>query len=266
MTGAVPLERRASLVTAAAASLLLVDLFLGWQRVAMQMGGFLYVGATASGWSGWGALAGVCAIAVLVVIIARGPAPAVAALALGAVLFTAVAVLAGHAHVDVGAPMMRAQVHTTLWPAWAGLALAGVMARCGRPVPRTTPRARTGKPRFPRARVMLQVRIHGRGGQGVVTSAELLSSAAFLEGRHAQAFPSFGSERTGTPVVAFSRIYDRPIRTREPIAEPDLPIVQDPTLLHQVDAYAIDLDYCKGCGLCAAECPAGAITMQPEAI
>ena len=128
MTDAVPLERRASLVTGAAASLLLVDLFLGWQRVAMQMGGFLYVGATASGWSGWGALAGVCAIAVLVVIIARGPTPAVAALALGALLFTAVAVLAGQAHVDVGAPMMRAQVHTTLWPAWAGLALAGVMA------------------------------------------------------------------------------------------------------------------------------------------
>ena len=84
---------------------------------------------------------------------------------------------------------------------------------------------------------MLQVRIHGRGGQGVVTSAELLSSAAFLEGRHAQAFPSFGSERTGAPVVAFCRIDDRPIRTREPIAEPDALIVQDPTLLHQVDVF-----------------------------
>ncbi len=59
---------------------------------------------------------------------------------------------------------------------------------------------------------MFQVRIHGRGGQGVVTAAELLSVAAFIEGRHAQAFPSFGSERTGAPVVAFCRIDDREIR------------------------------------------------------
>jgi pyruvate ferredoxin oxidoreductase gamma subunit len=84
---------------------------------------------------------------------------------------------------------------------------------------------------------MLQIRIHGRGGQGVVTAAELLSVAAFLEGRHAQAFPSFGSERTGAPVVAFCRIDDRPIRSHEPIAQPDALIVQDPTLLHQVDVF-----------------------------
>ena len=81
------------------------------------------------------------------------------------------------------------------------------------------------------------MRIHGRGGQGVVTAAELLSVAAFVEGRHAQAFPSFGSERTGAPVVAFCRIADRAIRTREPVAEPDALIVQDPTLLHQVDVF-----------------------------
>lgn len=84
---------------------------------------------------------------------------------------------------------------------------------------------------------MFQVRIHGRGGQGVVTAAELLSLAAFKEGRHAQAFPSFGSERTGAPVVSFCRIADEPIRTREPVAEPDALIVQDPTLLHQVDVF-----------------------------
>src|SRR6476469_4943012 len=84
---------------------------------------------------------------------------------------------------------------------------------------------------------VFEVRIHGRGGQGVVTAAELLSIAAFDEGRHAQAFPSFGSERTGAPVVAFCRIADREIRTREPIAEPDALIVQDPTLLHQVDVF-----------------------------
>jgi pyruvate ferredoxin oxidoreductase gamma subunit len=85
---------------------------------------------------------------------------------------------------------------------------------------------------------VFEVRIHGRGGQGVVTAAELLSVAAFDEGRHAQAFPSFGSERTGAPVVSFCRFSDAPIRTREPVAEPDALIVQDPTLLHQVDLFA----------------------------
>jgi pyruvate ferredoxin oxidoreductase gamma subunit len=85
---------------------------------------------------------------------------------------------------------------------------------------------------------VFEVRIHGRGGQGVVTAAELLSVAAFDEGRHAQAFPSFGSERTGAPVVSFCRFSDKPIRTREPVAEPDALIVQDPTLLHQVDLFA----------------------------
>ncbi|HEU0225060.1 MAG TPA: 2-oxoacid:acceptor oxidoreductase family protein [Steroidobacteraceae bacterium] len=85
---------------------------------------------------------------------------------------------------------------------------------------------------------MFQVRIHGRGGQGVVTAAELLAVAAFREGRHAQAFPSFGSERTGAPVVAFCRMDDRPIRLREPIMAPDALIIQDPTLLHQVDVFA----------------------------
>jgi pyruvate ferredoxin oxidoreductase gamma subunit len=84
---------------------------------------------------------------------------------------------------------------------------------------------------------MFQVRIHGRGGQGVVTAAELLSVATFLEGREAMAFPTFGSERTGAPVVAFCRIDDRPIRVREPIVEADAVIVQDPTLLHQVDVF-----------------------------
>ena len=84
---------------------------------------------------------------------------------------------------------------------------------------------------------MLQIRIHGRGGQGVVSAAEMLSLAAFEQGRHAQAFPSFGSERTGAPVVAFCRIDDQDIRLREPILAPDVLIVQDPTLLHQVDVF-----------------------------
>lgn len=84
---------------------------------------------------------------------------------------------------------------------------------------------------------MFAVRIHGRGGQGAVTAAELLSVAAFEEGRHAQAFPTFGSERTGAPVTSFCRIDDRPIRLREPITTPDALLVQDPTLLHQVDLF-----------------------------
>jgi pyruvate ferredoxin oxidoreductase gamma subunit len=88
-----------------------------------------------------------------------------------------------------------------------------------------------------RALRMLQIRIHGRGGQGVVSAAEMLSLAAFEQGRHAQAFPSFGSERTGAPVVAFCRIDDQDIRLREPILAPGVLIVQDPTLLHQVDVF-----------------------------
>jgi pyruvate ferredoxin oxidoreductase gamma subunit len=84
---------------------------------------------------------------------------------------------------------------------------------------------------------MFQIRIHGRGGQGVVTAAELLSLAAFLEGEYAQAFPSFGSERMGAPVMAFCRIDQKPIRLREPVMQPDALIVQDPTLLQQVDLF-----------------------------
>ncbi len=85
---------------------------------------------------------------------------------------------------------------------------------------------------------MFELRIHGRGGQGVVTAAEMFSIAAFAEGRNAQAFPSFGSERMGAPVVAFCRIDGNEIRLREPVMEPDALIIQDPTLLHQVDLFA----------------------------
>jgi pyruvate ferredoxin oxidoreductase gamma subunit len=85
---------------------------------------------------------------------------------------------------------------------------------------------------------VFQVRIHGRGGQGVVTAAELLSVAAFHEGLYAQSFPSFGSERTGAPVVAFCRISEHPIRSREPITEPDALIIQDSTLLQSVEVFS----------------------------
>lgn len=72
----------------------------------------------------------------------------------------------------------------------------------------------------------------------MVTAAELLSVAAFRGGHHAQAFPSFGSERTGAPVVSYCRIADLPIRSREPVVVPDALIVQDATLLHQADLFA----------------------------
>jgi len=85
---------------------------------------------------------------------------------------------------------------------------------------------------------VFQTRIHGRGGQGVVTAAELLSVAAFDAGKHAQAFPSFGSERTGAPVVAYCRIDENPIRNREPILAPNALIIQDATLLHQADVFS----------------------------
>jgi len=85
---------------------------------------------------------------------------------------------------------------------------------------------------------MFQVRIHGRGGQGVVTAAELLAVAVFDGGKHAQAFPSFGSERTGAPVVAYCRISEHEIRAREPIMEPDVLIIQDASLIKQIDVFA----------------------------
>lgn len=85
---------------------------------------------------------------------------------------------------------------------------------------------------------MFQVRIHGRGGQGVVSAAEMLSIALFHEGRHAQAIPSFGSERMGAPVEAYVRISEWEIELREPVAEPDMLIIQDPSLIHGVDVFS----------------------------
>ncbi len=77
---------------------------------------------------------------------------------------------------------------------------------------------------------MTEIRLHGRGGQGVVTSAELIAIAAINEGKYAQAFPSFGAERRGAPVQAFVRIDTKRIRTREKIYHPDVVLVLDPTL------------------------------------
>jgi pyruvate ferredoxin oxidoreductase gamma subunit len=82
---------------------------------------------------------------------------------------------------------------------------------------------------------MLEIRLHGRGGQGGVTSAELVARAAIGQGSFAQAFPSFGPERRGAPVVAFIRVSDKQIRVREKISEPDMVMVLDPSLLDIVD-------------------------------
>ena len=86
---------------------------------------------------------------------------------------------------------------------------------------------------------LTEIRWHGRGGQGAVTSAELLARAAISEGKYAQAFPSFGPERRGAPVLAFDRVdSEAPIRVRAEVREPDVVIVLDPTLLRVVKVTA----------------------------
>ena len=85
---------------------------------------------------------------------------------------------------------------------------------------------------------MVEIRFHGRGGQGAVTSAELTALAAIEEGKFAQAFPSFGPERRGAPVMAFVRVSDTRIRTREKVYEPDIVVVLDPSLLEIINVEA----------------------------
>jgi len=85
-----------------------------------------------------------------------------------------------------------------------------------------------------KVKTMIEIRIHGRGGQGNVAAAELLSIAAFKDGKFSQAFPSFGAERVGAPVMAFVRIDDKKIRTREDVQNPDYLIVQDSNLIGSV--------------------------------
>ncbi len=82
---------------------------------------------------------------------------------------------------------------------------------------------------------MIEIRWHGRGGQGVVTAANILGAAAMHEGKHSQSFPFFGAERRGAPVSAFTRIDDRPIRLRSQIYRPDWVILLDDTLLGLID-------------------------------
>src|SRR5512139_1730304 len=80
---------------------------------------------------------------------------------------------------------------------------------------------------------MIEIRIHGRGGQGAVVASAVLASALFYDGRYVQAFPAFGVERRGAPVMAFTRWDFKPIRIRTNIYQPDHLIVLDRTLLSE---------------------------------
>ena len=82
---------------------------------------------------------------------------------------------------------------------------------------------------------LLEIRWHGRGGQGVVTASAMLADAALEEGRYFQAFPEYGAERSGAPVTAYSRVSRNPISVRSQITDPDVVVVIDPTLLGKVD-------------------------------
>jgi 2-oxoisovalerate ferredoxin oxidoreductase gamma subunit len=82
---------------------------------------------------------------------------------------------------------------------------------------------------------MIEIRFHGRGGQGAVVASNILANAAFLEGKDVQSFPYFGVERRGSPVTAFTRIDDKPIMLRSQIYEPDYVIVMDPSLLKSLE-------------------------------
>ncbi len=82
---------------------------------------------------------------------------------------------------------------------------------------------------------MIEIRWHGRGGQGAVTSVELLALAAIEEGKYAQGFPAFGPERRGAPVMAYNRVSEKPIKIRSGIYNPDVVVVLDPSLVGLVN-------------------------------
>ncbi|MBZ9570828.1 pyruvate ferredoxin oxidoreductase subunit gamma [Methanobrevibacter sp. TMH8] len=85
---------------------------------------------------------------------------------------------------------------------------------------------------------MIEIRFHGRGGQGAVTAAEILAKAAFEDGKYSQAFPFFGVERRGAPVMAFTRIDDKPIQVRYQVQNPDYVVVLDDGLLDVVNVFS----------------------------
>lgn len=85
---------------------------------------------------------------------------------------------------------------------------------------------------------MIEIRFHGRGGQGSVTAAEILAKAAFKDGKYVQSFPFFGVERRGAPVMAFTRIDDKPIDIRYQVYNPDYVLVLDDGLMNVVDVFS----------------------------
>jgi pyruvate ferredoxin oxidoreductase gamma subunit len=93
---------------------------------------------------------------------------------------------------------------------------------------------------------IMEIRIHGRGGQGSVTAAELIAVAAHYDGKFSQAFPNFGVERRGAPVMAFARISEEEIRLREQIYQPEYMIVQDASLVKPDSNLLVGSDKCHG--------------------
>ena len=95
-----------------------------------------------------------------------------------------------------------------------------------------------GKSSSKKRRDLLEIRWHGRGGQGAKTASQLLADAAFMSGKYVQSFPEYGPERMGAPITAFNRISPEPIRVHSNIYRPDYVIVVDETLLKSVDVTA----------------------------
>ena len=86
--------------------------------------------------------------------------------------------------------------------------------------------------------ILIEVRFHGRGGQGAVTAADLLAVAGFKDGYYTLSFPMFGAEKRGTPVVSFLRLSDEPIAIRDEVKNPDYVAVMDPSLIEVVNVVA----------------------------
>lgn len=109
-------------------------------------------------------------------------------------------------------------------------------------------------------KILIEVRFHGRGGQGAVTAADLLAVAGFKEGYHTLSFPMFGAEKRGTPVVSFLRISDEPIVARDEIYNPDYVVVLDPTVMEAVNV----VSGIKKNGMLIANYPKGSEDLKAE--
>ncbi len=108
--------------------------------------------------------------------------------------------------------------------------------------------------------ILIEVRFHGRGGQGVVTAADILAIAAFKEGYYTLSFPMFGAEKRGTPVVSFLRISDEPIVERDEVYNPDYVVILDPTVIESVNVLA----GIKDGGTVVANYPKGSEELKAE--